>query len=227
MTRGPQGPGGPGSPGHGHNPFGPGHHGSGGGGNAPVSGTAIVQAALRYEGHPYVWGGWDCSGMVNHVLGHDLGITLPGGIKNFQGPPPHGPVVAQYAVWNGATTVSGPPSPGDLCVWAGVGASGHIGIAISGTEMISALNPSLGTRKSGIQGSGPAGAPLSFRRVNAAGSPGGLAPGLGCTPQAAMAATLLIGGSKLWTTLLWNQRHRFRTRVLRRAFRSLVREVFR
>src|SRR6185312_7253612 len=44
----------------------------------------IAGDALRYRGLvPYKWGGaspagWDCSSMVNYVLGHDLGLAIPG-----------------------------------------------------------------------------------------------------------------------------------------------------
>ena len=49
-----------------------------------ASGQAIASDALRYKGAPYKWGGampsgWDCSGFVNYVIGHDLGMTIPGG----------------------------------------------------------------------------------------------------------------------------------------------------
>ena len=49
------------------------------GGNAP--GASVVQAALKYVGVPYVWGGnsWnglDCSGFVKAVYGN-FGVDLP------------------------------------------------------------------------------------------------------------------------------------------------------
>lgn len=57
---------------------------SGGATGRSASGQAIAADALRYKGAPYVWGGakpsgWDCSGFVNYVIGHDLGMTIPGG----------------------------------------------------------------------------------------------------------------------------------------------------
>lgn len=125
---------------------------------------------LRYAGKvPYVWGGgnpsgWDCSGCVNWVLGHDLGLTLPGGLKNFDGSF-HGPVVLDYVAWGGAVTVPSPQA-GDLCIWPEVGgAGGHIGIAISTTRMCSALDPALGTAVTPIAGVGPGGVSVMFRRV--------------------------------------------------------------
>lgn len=170
-----------------------------GGGQANIAATA-----LRYKGVPYTWGaggppsrGWDCSGFVNWVLGHDLGMVLPGGVKNFSGNG-HGPVVVQYATWKSASTISGAPEPGDLCVWAGIGASGHIGIAIGPTQMISALDTQSGTIVTPIHGYGPAGVPVMYRRVGGGGS-GNILPPSGCGKQAATTAAVL--GSLAWLAI--------------------------
>jgi cell wall-associated NlpC family hydrolase len=138
------------------------------------TGRLLARLALRYQGASYVYGGnasavgvWDCSSFVSFVF-HLAGLALPGGRWGQPGFPPnsHGPVVVDYANWAGATTV-GTPEAGDLCCWVGEGPAGHIGIAISSTEMISALNPQLGTRVTPIDPSvGPAGSPLIFRRPN-------------------------------------------------------------
>src|SRR5690348_3929193 len=143
-----------------------------------VSGDQIAADALRYRGHPYSLGGWDCSSFVNHVLGNDLGLTLPGG--RYRGPPPHGPVVDDYASWGGAVTV-GAPARGDLAVWPGAGAGGHMGIVLGPDQMISALDPAMGTAVTAIHGFGPPGVQVEYRRVTAA-APGG--PGLGSAPGA-------------------------------------------
>jgi len=141
---------------------------------ARLTGAAIARDAQRYEGQGYVYGGnasspgdWDCSSFVSYVLGHDLRLSLPGGQWGAPGFPPndHGPVVTSYADWTGADTV-GTPQAGDLCCFVGLGPNGHIGIAVSSGEMVSALNPSKGTVKTPIAGYGPAGAPLIYRRVN-------------------------------------------------------------
>lgn len=138
-----------------------------------ILGAAIAADARRYEGQTYVYGGpadrpgdWDCSSYVSYVLGHDLRLGLPGGRWGDPGFPPnaHGPVVLSYVDWTGAYAVP-LPSAGDLCCWAGEGPDGHIGIAIDQDHMISALNPSLGVMITPIQGTGPASAPLVYRRL--------------------------------------------------------------
>lgn len=148
-----------------------------------LSGAVIANAAVRYRGSPYRWGGGgpfptpggDCSGLVNWVLGHDLGLTLPGGVKNFNGGS-HGPVVLAYAAWTSAKRVSS-PQQGDLCIWAGPSAAGHIGIAISATQMISALDQAQGVAVTPIKGHGPP-SPFMVKRITAAaqGGAGGIVP---------------------------------------------------
>lgn len=144
---------------------------------APVRGSDIAADALRYVGQGYTYGGrgdhpgdWDCSSFVSYVLGRDLGLSLPGGgTYGDPGYPPnvHGPVVMSYATWAGAVTLPDglAPSAGDLCVFAGLGPLGHIGIALDGTHMVSALNHTDGVQRTGIVGNGPAGARLLYRRI--------------------------------------------------------------
>ena len=132
-------------------------------------GSAIAAAALKYKGKGYVSGGkadkpgdWDCSSFVSYVLGHDLGLGLPGGVWNGAGMPPHahGPVVGDYRTWAGSAEVAS-PQPGDLCIY---GPDVHIGIAISSRQMISALNPENGTTVTAID-PGIAPGDLTFRRL--------------------------------------------------------------
>lgn len=164
----------------------------------------IAGEALKYKGLGYVYGGpagrpgdWDCSSFVSYVLGHDMGLALPGGGHyGSPGYPPHshGPVVTDYASWGGAKSVRSPRA-GDLCCWVGAGTGGHIGIAISATRMISALDEALGTQVTPISGTGPSGVPLVFRRVT--GAPGGAAvggAGAAGPPRSALAAGALLGG---------------------------------
>jgi len=186
-----------------------------------VTQQAIASAALRYKGKGYVYGGdcsggpgdWDCSSFVSYVLGHDLKMRLPGGGKfGDPGEPPnaHGPVVLDYAQWPGATTVS-QPSRGDLVCWPGSGPDGHIGIVLGPNQMISALNPQLGTLVSPIDGSGPAGVPHIFRQVT--GKAGQLPPpavasahlpGLAGSAAGALLLTVgLVGGAAVLIVVAW------------------------
>lgn len=149
-----------------------------------VTGAQIAADAARYIGLGYVFGGdasspgnWDCSSFVSYVLGHDLGLALPGGRWGEPGFPPtsHGPVVTSYAGWSLANTIpAAAAAPGDLICFVGVGASGHIGIVTGPNQMISALNPTIGTARTPIAGYGPYGAPLVYRRL--LGIPAGQAP---------------------------------------------------
>ena len=168
------------------------------GSNAAQVGATIANTALQYKGRPYRWAGarpsgWDCSGFVNYVLGNRLGMTLPGGITGFTGAT-HGPVAASYVRWKYDYAVSSPMA-GDLCIWVGVGPLGHIGIAVSTNEMISALDPAKGTAVTPIKGTGPRGAPLVYRRVTL--KPGTIAAGTGTAPQLPAGCAKLVAGAGL------------------------------
>lgn len=95
-------------------------------------GAIIAKQALSYVGAPYQWAAagptrFDCSGLVTWVLHHDLGLNLPSNSHTVTG---------QFYVWSGAVTVPRPPQIGDLICWLG-----HIGIAISPTQMVHAPSP--------------------------------------------------------------------------------------
>jgi cell wall-associated NlpC family hydrolase len=131
------------------------------------SGSSIVDDARKYLGVRYNWAhanpntGWDCSGFVNWVLGHDLGMTLPMGVKNFSGNS-HGPVAANYFVWTQATTVPRTQAtPGDLACWPT-----HIGIVSGPNSMVNAYSTGRPTAETPIDGWGPSGEPLRIRRLN-------------------------------------------------------------
>jgi hypothetical protein len=76
------------------------------GGIGQATGDAIARDAASYAGKvPYKWGGaspatgWDCSGLVNWVLCHDMGLDIPGARGgNFDGRT-HGPNVAEWLAW--------------------------------------------------------------------------------------------------------------------------------
>lgn len=107
------------------------------------------------------------SSFISYVLGHDLGLSLPGGswARVTGRGTIHGPVVMDYATWGGAVTIP-TPNPGALVIWNGVGTNAHIGISIGGGRMISAYDTASGTIVTPIAGNGPTGAgrPM-FRRV--------------------------------------------------------------
>lgn len=133
-----------------------------------VDGAAIANDALQYVGHKYVYGGapgpagtngWDCSSFVSWVLGHDFKMTLPGGVSGYAGAD-HGPVASSYMSM-GTRIPRASVSAGDLIVW-----STHIGIALNNTQMVSALNESLGTQVTGIENGGPQGESLVCQRIS-------------------------------------------------------------
>jgi cell wall-associated NlpC family hydrolase len=134
-----------------------------------ATGSAIANDALRYQGAGYVWGGapakgvgnWDCSSFCNWVMGHDLGMAIPGYAAGTYDGSAHGPTTLQYLTWG--TGVKGGASAaqaGDLCVW-----QTHMGIATGGGNMISALNPGIGTKVTTIQNGAPGAEVLFVRRV--------------------------------------------------------------
>lgn len=89
-------------------------------------GAAVVSAAYRYLGVPYVWGGEsaggvDCSGLV--LLAHRaIGVSLP----HYSGSQGSG----------GKSVSSENAQPGDVVCY-----SGHVGIYIGGGKMIHAPEP--------------------------------------------------------------------------------------
>lgn len=136
------------------------------------SGSAIANDALKYKGAGYIYGGnasspgnWDCSSFVSYVLGHDLNMALPGGKWGDPGFPPHshGPTTLQYLLFGQPINLN-QVQAGDLIV-----STEHIGIAISGSQMISAQDPRDGTGIGNFPAGFPAGPP-HYRRV--AGSTG-------------------------------------------------------
>lgn len=131
-------------------------------GGAPLTGasdSAIASTALAYSGHCYDFGGapgkngqgcWDCSSFANYVLGVRLRMAIPGYSAGQYDGTVHGPTTLSYLAWTGAATVghsSSVAQAGDLCVW-----QTHMGIATGGGNMISALDPSQGTRETTIDG---------------------------------------------------------------------------
>lgn len=135
--------------------------GSSGGIPTSASSSSISSDALKYAGHAYLYGGapgtsgtkpWDCSSFCNWVLSHDLGLPYPGSGR-YTGTT-HGPATGSWGMFFAAKgwTVKGGISnaqAGDVIVW-----SQHMGIALGGGQMISALNEKLGTKVTPVQGYG-------------------------------------------------------------------------
>lgn len=156
------------------------------------AGNELASDALSYVGRfPYVLGGFpaegsvDCSSFVNQVLGADFGLRLPGQVKPGYAGTSHGPVSNDYVGWSGASTV-GTPQAGDLVIWPGIGAAGHIGIATSTARMVSALNPGLGILETLITDAKP-----GFHIYRRVGGTGSVSPS-GCIPGATLIGMLYV-----------------------------------
>lgn len=130
-------------------------------------GQRIANDAMQYVGTGYVYAGnaskigdWDCSSFVSYVLGHDLGIPLPGGNWGDPGFPPHahGPASGGYMMYGQGIELS-QVNAGDL-----IATTDHIAIAISPTMMVSAQDERLGVGTSTFPAGFPGGPPV-YRRV--------------------------------------------------------------
>jgi cell wall-associated NlpC family hydrolase len=173
--------------------------GSGGSGGA-VDGAAIAADAGKYVGKVrYVWGGanpktgWDCSGLVNYVIGHDEGLDIPGvpAGQRFNGSS-HGPDVAMWLAWPGVRHVT-QHQPGDLVAW---GPNEHMGIVVSGSECVSALDPALGTQRTQISVT-HAGVPTYLRLRALAQAPKNV--GSGGTPAQNQKLAMLLASHYGWS----------------------------
>lgn len=119
----------------------------------------IAGIAQRYQGHAYHFGGapgkngekpWDCSSFVNYVVGVVAQAPIPGYRSGRYDGTVHGPATGQWMFWSGLQRVSRDQvQAGDIIIWVG-----HMGIAVSNSQMISALNPKEGTRITAIEGTG-------------------------------------------------------------------------
>jgi cell wall-associated NlpC family hydrolase len=131
--------------------------------------NAAATEAVKYIGHCYQYGGapgangqgcWDCSSFANWIYGTVLKLPIPGFAPGTYNGQVHGPATLSWIVFGTAVTGgSAAAQPGDLCVW-----QTHMGIAIGGGKMISALNPGKGTLETSIDGI-IKGEVLSVRRI--------------------------------------------------------------
>lgn len=124
-------------------------------GDAPSS--DIAEIGKRYIGHPYLYGGapgkdgsrpWDCSSFVNYVVGVKARRSIPGNPPGRYTGSTHGPTTGVWAAWTGMDTIKrSEVRAGDILVWVG-----HMGIAISNTQMVHAANPQSDTVIGSIDG---------------------------------------------------------------------------
>ena len=139
--------------------------------SASATGDNIAQDAMSKIGSNYVWAGapgnrngnWDCSSMVNAVVGRDLGLAIPGFKAGTYHGQSHGPNTVVWLVWTGAFTIKQKDmAPGDLAIW-----QTHMGIVTSPGHMVSALDQQEGTKATTIKGGAPFGEKLFIRRLKA------------------------------------------------------------
>jgi cell wall-associated NlpC family hydrolase len=115
--------------------------------SSPLSGvnSPIAATAQRYvgTGAVYRWAGgnphgWDCSGFVNWVLCHDLGMAIPGFRGGTFTGRAHGPTTAIWAIWPGVQRIGRADlAAGDLAIWP----AQHMAIALSNDRMVGAPGP--------------------------------------------------------------------------------------
>jgi cell wall-associated NlpC family hydrolase len=145
---------------------------------ATATGQQIIGDAMKYNGHKYVYGGpsnptngWDCSSFVSYVLGHDLGMLLPGNktwAAATNNGDDHGPVASDFADTPGFYKVNDSATnnePGDLLVW-----SGHVGFGTGSGGMFSAYDVQSGTMASSASAPYPY---MGTYRVSASTGSGG------------------------------------------------------
>jgi cell wall-associated NlpC family hydrolase len=146
-------------------------YGYGSFGAVPGEGASGIAAlAEAHIGFPYTWGGApargssDCSGFVNWIVGHLAGMAIPGYAAGTYTGAAHGPPTVSWLAWNGCARIPrSQAQAGDLAVW-----QTHMGIITdNGQNMVSDLNPSLGTRATTINDAAPPGEILFVERLKA------------------------------------------------------------
>ena len=106
---------------------------------ASATGNTIADAAQKYIGTPYVWGGesmdeggMDCSGFVYNALkdsGYNVGRTTAQGYRSY-----------------GTSVSKADMQPGDLIFYGKNGVASHIGIYIGNGQMVHSAGGSKNTK---------------------------------------------------------------------------------
>jgi cell wall-associated NlpC family hydrolase len=119
----------------------------------------IADAALASIGHQYVWGGapgplglngWDCSSATDWWVAVAAGQAIPGFPPGTYKGQVHGPTTVSWHAWIGIGVVEIPRAAvqaGDIMLF-----DTHMGVAVSNSDMVSALNPVDGTQRTPIDG---------------------------------------------------------------------------
>jgi hypothetical protein len=142
--------------------------GGNGSGGTPATDSALANIAIADIGHAYLYGGapgtdgkhpWDCSSACNWWIGHEAGLSIPMYPNGSYTGASHGPPTGAWLLWNGVANIHRSQiQAGDIMVW-----QTHMGIAISNTEMVSAIGHAEGTRRGAI--AGPTGEVLIPKRM--------------------------------------------------------------
>lgn len=127
--------------------------------------SRLAQAALRYLGVRYKWGGTtsaglDCSGLVQLSFS-DIGIKAPR-------------TTYQQQPWKALHTISADQAAaGDLVFWPG-----HVAILVSPGTVVHAPHPGTVVRTESVANAGPRGQRATYKRYGGSGatSPGPAAP---------------------------------------------------
>lgn len=136
----------------------------------PGAATSDISAiALQDVGHAYLYGGapglngqspWDCSSACNWWVGKRAGFAIPGYAPGQYDGSVHGPATPSWFFYGNTVNGLANAQPGDIIVWLT-----HMGIYLGNNNMISALNPSLGTKVTTVSEAAPFGEPMTIRRV--------------------------------------------------------------
>lgn len=141
----------------------------------------IAQWALASIGHAYAWGGapgpdgnnaWDCSSAVNWWVGVGAGQAIPGYPAGAYDGQQHGPSTLTWLGWLGQGVYPlqrQDVGAGDIICWRT-----HMGVAVSNSDMVSALNPSQTTERTQIDGLIPGEAMTPMRLIKVDPSESGL-----------------------------------------------------